>query len=90
MWHKPAGGGTAPMSLGHTPAEISFIIRLWLEARDVPAEPTWRFEVRHVQTGQQVHCRSLVDLLAFIERQAERAGTRGPSTRDYRREEEHR
>lgn len=60
----------AQVSSTHTLPETSFVIRLWLEARDLPADPVWRFEVRHVQTGQQIHCRALADVLAFVERRA--------------------
>lgn len=53
---------------GHT--DTSFVVRLWLERRQRAKEPEWRFEVRHVQSGEMSHGRSLTDLLAFVERHA--------------------
>ncbi|MCC6174655.1 MAG: hypothetical protein IT305_05050 [Chloroflexi bacterium] len=55
------------------PSGVSFVIRLWLEGRD--DRPEWRLQVRHVQSGAEVHGRCLADLLAFVER---RAGVAGP------------
>lgn len=49
---------------------ISFVIRFWLERRRAADAPEWRFEARHVQSGAQIHGRSLATLFAFIERQA--------------------
>lgn len=54
---------------------ISFVVRLWLEQREVVDGPEWRFQVRHVQSGDEIHCRHLADLLAFVERHA---GVPGP------------
>ncbi|MBI4495205.1 MAG: hypothetical protein HY690_20710 [Chloroflexi bacterium] len=55
---------------------VSFVVRLWLERREVADEPEWRFKVIHVQSGEQTYGRSLADLLAFVERQAGVAGPR--------------
>lgn len=49
---------------------VSFVVRLWLESRGHVGEPEWRFEVRHVQSGTQMHGRCMADLLAFVERLA--------------------
>jgi hypothetical protein len=54
---------------------VSFVVRVWLED-SASVIPDWRFEVRHVQSGEQLYCRQLVDVLAFIECQAGRDGPR--------------
>lgn len=53
-----------------TPPGVSFVVRLWLEARSSLDEPVWRFQARHVQSGEQIYCRSLADLMAFVEQRA--------------------
>ncbi|MBI2941779.1 MAG: hypothetical protein HYY04_15215 [Chloroflexi bacterium] len=57
------------MQRGHPLPEVSFVVRLWLERRELAGPPEWRFQVRHIQSGEQMHCRRLADLLAFVERQ---------------------
>ncbi len=47
--------------------DVSFVVRLWLEHRDVSDGPEWRFRARHVQSGTEVHCRALSDVLSFVE-----------------------
>jgi hypothetical protein len=47
----------------------SFVIRVWLEERNLPGPPEWRWHVQHVQSGEQMRCRFMADLLGFIERQ---------------------
>lgn len=69
-------------------AGTSFVIRLWLEKRAPIEGPEWRFEVRHVQSGEQTHGRTLADLMAFVERQAGVPAPRFPATTD-RAEEVH-
>ena len=69
--------------------KVSFVFRLWLEGPDAAGQPKWRFKVIHVQSGEEAYCRSLVDLLAFVDLHAGRAGTRGLSTGDYQSEEVH-
>ncbi len=51
---------------GESPA-VSFVVRLWLEHRDVADGPEWRFQARHVQSGTEIHCRALSGVLAFVE-----------------------
>lgn len=53
----------------HAPV-VSFVIRLWVERRDVAAAPEWRFRVQHVQSGEGLYVRTLADLLTFVERQS--------------------
>lgn len=64
------------MEDGHKVPEVSFVIRLWLEKRDGAGPPEWRCQVRHVQTGEQIHCRHLADALDFVERQTGTPGMR--------------
>jgi hypothetical protein len=59
-----------------TRAGTSFVIRLWLEKREGPGGPEWRFYVQHVQGGDHRYGRSMTDLLAFVERHAQ---ARGPA-----------
>lgn len=54
---------------------MSFVMTLWLEPREVKAEPEWRWRVSHVQTGEQAYFRRLTDMLAFV---ASRSGVPGP------------
>lgn len=77
------------MNAGRTVPEVSFVVRLWLEGTDA-ADAKWRLKVIHVQSGEEVYCRSLHDLLAFVDRRAEQAGARGLSTGDNKSEEAHR
>lgn len=49
---------------------VSFVIRLWVERRDMVGAPEWRFRVQHVQSGEGLYVRTLGDLLTFVERQS--------------------
>lgn len=55
---------------------VSFVMTLWLEPREVPAEPEWRWRVVQVQTGEHRYFRRLSDLLAHV---SEKAGVPPPS-----------
>ncbi len=44
----------------------SFVITLYLEPRDVEAEPEWRWRVSHIQTGEQVYFKRLDDFLDYV------------------------
>ena len=45
----------------------SFLIRVWLEPREIPgAEPEWRVRIEHVQTGRYAFFRNLDDVVMFI------------------------
>lgn len=67
------------MHQAHALPSVSFVIRIWLEERAPPDPREWRFQARHVQTGEQIYCRSLDELLAFVER---RAGVPAPTPPD--------
>jgi len=67
--------------------ETSFVIRLWLERRPTADAPCWRFQVRHVQSGEQAHCLTLADVVAFIARQSGVPGPRWAPWAGYEREE---
>ena len=54
----------------------SFVIALYLEPRDVEAEPEWRWRVSHIQTGEQVYFRRLDDFLDYV---AAKSGVPRPS-----------
>ena len=45
----------------------SFIIRLWLEAREMAGEAPWRWHVHHVQSGDEANFTRLADVLTYIE-----------------------
>lgn len=49
---------------------ISFVIRLWLEPREIAGDPTWRWHVQHVQSGEEAHFARLADVLSYIEAKA--------------------
>lgn len=53
----------------------SFVLRLWLEPTDKDS-PEWRWQVQHVQTGEQRYFRSLTALLEFV---AESTGLEPPA-----------
>ena len=59
-----------------TESSASFVLRLWLEARDA-GSPEWRWQVQHVQTGDKRYFPSLVGVLEFV---SERSGVEPPST----------
>ncbi len=44
---------------------ISFVLRLWLESAGGDA-PEWRWQVHHVQSGEQRYFRSLTNMLEFV------------------------
>lgn len=54
----------------------SFVITLWLESRDSPAEPEWRWRVVDVQAGDTKYFHRLSDVQAHV---SERAGVSPPS-----------
>ncbi len=51
----------------HAQARASFVIRLWLEPRENPGDPQWRWHVQQVQTGEQVYFHRLGDVLRYVE-----------------------
>ncbi|MDO8751593.1 MAG: hypothetical protein Q7K03_10710 [Dehalococcoidia bacterium] len=53
----------------------SFVMTLWLEPRETPADPEWRWRVVEVPTGEQRYFRRLDDLLAYV---SEKAGVPPP------------
>ena len=53
----------------------SFVLRLWLEPASEDS-PEWRWQVQHVQSGEQRYLRSLTDILDFI---SERDGVEPPT-----------
>ena len=66
---KHPGGSSGP---GERQArDASFVIVLWLERREVEAEPEWRWRVTHVQSGQQAYFTKLADVLAYVGTRAE-------------------
>ena len=52
----------------------SFVLRLWLEPAGEDS-PEWRWQVQHVQSGEQRYFRSLTDILDFV---AESTGLEPP------------
>ncbi len=70
------------MQRGHALPEVSFVIRLWLERDDVAGRHQWRFQARHVQSGDQTHCCSIAELVAFVERHAGVPGPRETAATD--------
>ena len=50
----------------------SFVLRLWLESTDSES-PDWRWQVHHVQSGEQRYFLSVRDVLEFVGRCAETA-----------------
>lgn len=60
---------------GGSVLSTSFIVHLWLEKRTRAAQPIWRFQVLHVQSGERQHCTDISAVLAFVE---DRAGLRLP------------
>ncbi len=53
----------------------SFVLRLWLEPAGEDS-PEWRWQVQHVQSGEQRYFRSLTAILDFV---AERTGLEPPT-----------
>lgn len=45
----------------------SFVMRLWLEPRETPAPPEWRWHVRYVQSNEEAYFRRLADVMAYVE-----------------------
>lgn len=62
----PSGGRAA----GSGSDRVSFVMTLWLEPREVEAEPEWRWRVSHVQSKKQAYFTRLADVLAFITSQS--------------------
>jgi hypothetical protein len=50
----------------HTTERQTFILRLW---REKSAQPGWRGQVTHVQSGQMIYVRSPQELLDYLQRQ---------------------
>ena len=50
---------------------VSFVLTLWVEPREVKADPEWRWKVRHIQTDQQASFTHIADVLAFIASRSE-------------------
>ncbi len=53
-------------STEHRTGSVSFVLTLWVEPREVEADPEWRWKVRHVQTDEQAHFTRIADVLAFV------------------------
>ena len=47
---------------------VVFVIRLWLEPREIRGDPEWRWYVRHVQSDNEAYFRRIKDVTAFVER----------------------
>lgn len=45
---------------------VSFVLRLWLEPTSRESSE-WRWRVYHVQSGEERYCRTLADVLEFVE-----------------------
>lgn len=45
---------------------LSFVIALWLEPREQPGEPEWRWRVVEVKTGKEAYFNRIKDLLAYV------------------------
>lgn len=54
---------------------VSFVMVLWLEARDPPNKPEWRWRVVEIPTGERHYFLRVADLLAYV---SERAGVPPP------------
>ncbi len=65
--HQDSGLGPG----GKATKSVSFVIVLWLEPREVQAEPEWRWRVNHVQSGDQALFKRLDDVLAYVATKAE-------------------
>ncbi|MEE8443296.1 MAG: hypothetical protein V3S37_06050 [Dehalococcoidia bacterium] len=52
--------------IDRTASTVSFVMTLWLEPQQGEAEPEWRWQVCHGQTGEQAYFRRLSDMLAFV------------------------
>ncbi len=50
--------------------DVSFVIRLWLKKRGASDQPEWRFQARHVPSGEERQFQQVSELLAFIEQWA--------------------
>lgn len=46
----------------------TFIIRLWVEPREVVGSQEWRGEIQHVPSGRRTHFRRLETLGEVVER----------------------
>ena len=53
----------------------SFVMTVWLESREVEAEPEWRWRVRRTQADKIVYFRRVADVVSFI---ASESGLPGP------------
>lgn len=72
----PQGMARASEGVRLSQRGVSFVIRLWLEAREREAPPEWRWHVLHVQSDRERYGRRLQDLIAFI---GEQSGVEPPS-----------
>jgi len=71
MW-SVARQGQGPKKMEEV---ASFVMVLWLEARDPPNEPEWRWRVVEIPTGERHYFLRIADLLAYV---SERAGVPPP------------
>ena len=45
----------------------AFVVKLWLERREIEgAYPEWRGRIDHVQSGQRIYFRDLVEIVRFV------------------------
>lgn len=49
---------------------MSFVIKLWLEPREMAGDPQWRWHVHHVQSGEEASFTRLADVLRYVEDKA--------------------
>jgi len=56
--------------------DTSFIIVLWLEPRELPGRPEWRWKVTGVQTGNEAYFSRLTDLMSYV---SDKAGVEPPN-----------
>ncbi len=68
----------------------SFIVRLWLEPRELKgAAPKWRGVIEHVATGERRHLKDFIDIerfiLKYLQKMGVNAGRFGPIHRWLKR-----
>lgn len=64
-----------PPGRERTGESVSFVMSLWMEPREVEADPEWRWRVLHVQSGEESYFKNLDDLLEFV---ATKSGVSAP------------
>ncbi len=77
---KKRGGKRTPTinesaGRGERKQDVTFIIVLWMESRELPGEPEWRWRVTEVQSGEEAYFQRMEDLLAYV---SEKAGVSPP------------